>query len=164
MRNRLAFSTVRRRVARAVRQFLLVDGDLLTRDVAEITLSHRFATFLSAEFPGRHVDVNYNRHGWVIKRLQLPAVCQNSRKSRRRVLPDVVVHLRGKDDANLLVVEMKKSTNVEPRDCDLARLRCFCQQLRYQYGLFIEFRAGTPTPGVVRKEWQGAQISKPSKA
>jgi hypothetical protein len=54
---------------------------------------------------------------------------------------------------------MKKSTNTEPRECDLAKLRCFRRQLRYQYGVFIELRAGSPTTEVLRMEWQGAPRS-----
>ncbi len=159
MRSRLAFSTVNRRVTRAIRAFLLADGALLVNDVAEIALAHHFATFLAREFPGRHVDVNYNRHGQHIKRLQLPAPCRNSMTPLRRVLPDVVVHCRGTDDANVLVVEIKKSMNPEPRACDIAKLRCFRQQLRSQYGLFLEFRAAIPRAGVLKMVWQGTHMA-----
>lgn len=159
MRNRLAFSTVKRRVAHALRKFLRADGDLLANDVAELAIAHRFACFLSSEFPGRHVDVNYNRHGQSIKRLRLPAPCRNWRTPHRRVFPDVVVHRRGTDDGNVLVVEIKKSTNPEPRECDVARLRRFRQQLHYQYGLFVEFNAGIAGAGVLRKVWDSVPMA-----
>jgi len=158
MRKRLAVSTVKRRVACAIREFLRADGALLVRNVAEPDVAHKFAAFLTTEFPGRHVDVNYNRHGLDIKRLRLPAPCGNWRTPYRRVFPDVVVHCRGTDDANLLVVEIKKSTNHEPRDCDAVKLRGFRQQLRYQYGLFLEFQAGNARPRVLRKVWYAAPM------
>lgn len=46
---------MRRRPARAVRQFLRVDLALLKNDVAETALAHRLAAFLDSEFP--RIDV-----------------------------------------------------------------------------------------------------------
>ena len=46
------------------------------------------------------VDCEYNRHGLETK--QLPRKCRGG--SQSRVFPDIVVHLRGDNDSNLLVV------------------------------------------------------------
>lgn len=140
---------------RAIRLFLDSEGGLLRDDVSELTIVHKFATILGREFPSRNVDVNYNRHGQDIKFVRLPPPCRNWQNPRRRVLPDVVVHQRGNDSRNLLVIEIKKSTNSEPRECDIAKLRCFREQLHYRFGLFLEFQTRVQMPAVSRAEWQG---------
>lgn len=128
------------------------DGDLLIRDAAERTIAQRLARYLEDEFPGFHVNVEYNRHGFDKKRLDLPDDCGGA---KRRVYPDVVVHRRGHDKANLLVVELKKSTNPESRDCDRAKLTAMKAQLHYAFAVFVEIPAG---PGAHKRkpvqEWQ----------
>jgi hypothetical protein len=41
------------------------------------------------------------------------------------VAPDIVVHERGSDERNLLVVEVKKATNAEIPQYDRLKLECF---------------------------------------
>jgi len=159
MKNRLAFSTVKRRVQRALGRFLETDRALLENDVAELTITNRVAAALASEFPGRHIDTNYNRHGRYVKQLQLPPPCRNWQNPKRRVSPDIVVHRRGTDVANVLVVEIKKSTNNEDRACDMAKLRAFRGQLCYQYGLFFDFETGTPEPGPPQIVWEVSPIA-----
>jgi hypothetical protein len=43
------------------------------------------------------------------------------------VAPDIVVHERGSDKRNLLVVEVKKATNAEIPQYDRLKLECFTQ-------------------------------------
>jgi len=153
--NQLPFSAVQMRLSRAIRKLLLNDSRLLQNDVAELAIAHRFAVFLSDQFPGRDVDVNYNRHGREIKYLILPIHCDGQQRPHRRVFPDIVIHRRGDDSANLLVIEIKKSTNIEPRVCDLEKLRAFRRQLRYQFGLFLEFETAVKSPRLLRERWFG---------
>jgi hypothetical protein len=47
-----------------------------------------------------------NRHGLDPKDLDLPSGCRGG--GRRRVFPDIVVHRRGTDKTNLLVIESRK--------------------------------------------------------
>ena len=45
---------------------------------------------------------------------------------------------RGRQGRNQLVIELKKTTNREPRGCDRRRIDVFRAQLRYTYGALIE--------------------------
>lgn len=151
--NRLSVASVKKRVGAATRKLLVSHGQLLRNDLAELTIAHRFAVLLSDQFPGRDVDVNYNRHGTEIKRLHLPRPCARQIGRARRVFPDIVVHRQGTDASNLLVIEIKKSTNTESRECDIEKLLAFREQLRYDFGLFLEFEAGTAAPSVLSMVW-----------
>lgn len=60
--------------------------------------------------------VEYNRHGRDTKHLHDLLWARNCPRNRdddggQRVLPDVIVHQRENNDANLLIIEMKKSPN-----------------------------------------------------
>lgn len=131
---------MKERVRVAIEALLLYDGELLDLDAGERTLAARLAGYLQPLFPGLNVDVEYNRHGLDPKTLDLPVGCPET--GEHRVIPDVIVHERRTDDQNLLVIEMKKRTNPTPRDCDLAKIRGMIDQLRYRFGLFLEFEAG----------------------
>lgn len=138
-------------VHQALRSLYERDGGLLVRDVAERAVAGRLAVHLASAFPGRDVDVEYNRHGLDPKAVDLPHECGGA---GQRIFPDVVVHRRGDDEANLLVVELKKTTNREPRECDRAKVVAMKAQLRYSHGVVIEVPAG---PGALERpsieEW-----------
>lgn len=69
------------------------------------------------------------------------------------VVPDVIVH-RGANGPNLLVLELKKTTNRKGSGCDGQRVRAFRSELHYRYGALIvcETRRGRD-PGVSVLEW-----------
>lgn len=146
--------TVQIRVRRSLRRLLREDRGLLRRDVAELSIQHRLAVYLGEAFPGRDVDVNYNRHGLVPKRIRSREECRR-RPRRGRVFPDVIVHQQGNDEYNLLVMEMKKSTNNEPRACDMAKIRAYLRELDYTYGVFVELLTGVDNPAIVTERWFG---------
>ena len=89
---------------------------------------------------GWSVDVEYNRHGDTPKRLGVPEECANAvnENGEALVVPDLIVHERGPHGRNLLIVELKKTTNPVPRACDRHRVDAFRAQLRYTYGALIE--------------------------
>ena len=58
------------------------------------------------------------------------------------VYPDIVIHLRGNDGRNLLVIEAKPRKRPEVPRCDQIKLEEFTKQdgeLHYEFGLFIGF-------------------------
>src|SRR5437899_3007394 len=101
---------------------LLCDRDclLLEYDVGERAVAAKLACYLAPLFPEHDVDVEYNRHGVDPKDLDLPLDCRGGGK--KLIVPDVIVHRRGHDQDNLLVVEVKKETNLESRACDRAKI------------------------------------------
>jgi len=131
---------VRKRSDSALRKLAENDRYLLQYDLGERCIASRLAMYLQQEFPEYSVDVEYNRHGDVPKRLGLPEECANYRNRNGEALavPDIIVHRRGPDGPNLLVLELKKTTNRDLRACDHERVRAFRAQLGYAFGALIE--------------------------
>jgi hypothetical protein len=121
---------------------LTINDDLLLEyDAAERAISSKLAAHLTGLFPSYDVDVEYNREGHEQdpKHLQLPPECT---KSNGRVCPDIVVHKRGHDERNLLVIEVKKSTNNESRLCDRIKVEAMMRQKHYRFGVLLTVPAG----------------------
>ena len=136
-------NSVRERLGNALARLLEEDRFLLVNDLNERSISHTLAEHLQTEFADWHVDCEYNRNYAVIKRLRegSPEPSADDAEART-VYPDIVVHRRNADE-NLLVVEIKKSTNSNNEEYDLTKLRSFLSQLHYTYGAFIKFETGT---------------------
>lgn len=142
---------VRETVKGVIADFLEKEADLLSNNSSEQNLTQRLAVLLEQSFPGWHVDCEYNRDQDAIKRLRY-AISPSHPMEEKDVVPDIIVHRRMTQD-NLLVIEVKKSTNAEPDEKDLAKLQAFRDQLGYRNALFIRFIAGTDQPGIKRMEW-----------
>jgi hypothetical protein len=95
-----------------------------------------------------NVDVEYNRRGperaAVEKKLKSYNVDQEN-----RVFPDLIVHRRGSDKDNLLVVECKINARTNGDDpagwcgCaekEVAKLAAYQEDLYYQTAVFLNFR------------------------
>ena len=106
---------------------------LLDLDVSERALLHQLALCLSQLVPdGYDVDVEYNRHNADPKRLNLPPRKALDRELRATtVFPDIIVHKRGTDENNLLVLEVKKLG--ESTAYDECKLFAFRRELGYQH-------------------------------
>jgi hypothetical protein len=65
------------------------------------------------------------------------------------------VHQRGHDNENLLVVQIKKETNPEPREYDGAVIGAMKREFRYRHGLLLDLPMG---PGAAKRkpllEWR----------
>ena len=137
---------VKGRLKSALGRLAHEDGYLLEKDLSERCIAARLAMYLQDEFREHKVDVEYNRDGDTPKRLNLHQECANYRDEHGEalVVPDVVVHCRGSEGPNVLVLEVKKVSNPVGLDCDRARVLAFRAQLRYQFGALIvcETRAG----------------------
>lgn len=138
--------SVRDLVGRALEQLFAKDGFLLEANVAERTIAARLAVYLEPYFPQHDVNVEYNRHGILPKRLNLPAY-----GGGKLILPDVVVHRQANDENNLLVVQVKKETNNESRDYDRAVIAGLKQDYGYTWGVLIDLPAG---PGATKRKPQ----------
>lgn len=110
-------SDIECRVRRAIEKLWEHDRHLLTTDVNERSITHHLANHLQQEFQNWNVDVEYNRDDRNVKRLSIPTELSSeaaknnvSRKDTNAVTvyPDIIVHRRGDNDYNLLVVEVKK--------------------------------------------------------
>ncbi len=131
---------VQRRLNAALERLAREDGYLFENNLGERCIAARLAMYLQAEFPEHNVDAEYNRDGDIPKHLGLNDDCANYRDENGQMLvvPDVIVHRRGVEGPNILVLEVKKTSNPAPRDCDRARIRAFCRQYEYEFGALIE--------------------------
>ena len=120
-------------VESAVSRLMKEQPELLDLDVTERALSHHLALYLAQSMPPSFdVDVEYNRHSADPKRLRLPRRKALDRELRATtVFPDILVHRRNTDDANLLVLELKKPG--EPLDYDNLKLKAFRRELGYRH-------------------------------
>jgi hypothetical protein len=91
------------RLARSFDRLFDHDGELFERGIGgvhEQTLTFRLGIYIQQEFPAFNVDCEYNRRG---------ADSKKRCSAGSLIKPDVVVHRRGADGPNLLVIEAKKS-------------------------------------------------------
>jgi hypothetical protein len=129
---------------------------LFETDVNERSISHKFASYLQEEFEGWDVDCEYNRDHDDPKLLKLLKVSTLGVKpddvQARTVYPDIIVHHRGTED-NLLVIEIKKTSNQLSNDFDIQKLEEYKRQLGYIYALFLRFNTGGNAVGVTEERW-----------
>ena len=122
------------------------DCHLLMIDVSERCITTRLAMYLREHFDNYNyaVDVEYNRHGEDKK--QLHDLVQ-------RVLPDVIVHKRGHDNSNLLIIEMKKSAaNKDDIEIAKRRIRAFRDEFGYKFGAMVVCET-KEHPAIYVKDW-----------
>ena len=97
--------------------------------VSERSIVFRFGIYLEKYrlkyFPQYDLDVEYNRNINLIKMLD-----------GDKVIPDLIIHKRGSNQNNLLVLEFKTWWN-NKQSKDKKRIELFKQKLNYQYGATI---------------------------
>jgi hypothetical protein len=147
---------VEERLNKALQRLRDEDALLLENDLSERCIAARLALHLQPEFPGYKVDGEYNRAGEIKKRVPLSEEC-DTRKNREGsplAVPDVIVHRRGDNVANVLVLELKKTSNPTGWNCDRERVRAFREHLHYEFAALIECetRYGA-VPGIVIADW-----------
>ncbi len=114
---------------------------LLEHDVNERTITHKLAEHLQDRFPEWNVDCEYNRDRHDPKRIGIETGLESIQIN---VYPDIIIHERGTNERNLLIIEAKKSN--DPRlngaEADHQRIEGFSASLGYQIGVFLEFNVG----------------------
>lgn len=130
---------VRRALVESLNDLLEHDSYLLVYDVNERSISHKLAEYLHAKCGDLDVDCEYNRNMDEPKRVdalvrelpeqELAAGAEDTHAIA--VYPDVIVHRRGSNEENVLVVEMKKAGGRSPQ-LDCAKLRGFSRH-PYRY-------------------------------
>lgn len=125
-------------VISALSELLQHDALLLEVDANERSIGYRLAMYLQGHLPEWHVDCEYNRDGIDPKRIQHLGLHPDDEDTEARTaFPDIIVHKRMTKE-NLLVIELKKSTNQSDRTSDFAKLRGYKQSLGFKFALFVE--------------------------
>lgn len=150
--HRLTVAEAKEKVERALAELFEKDAMLLTLDVTEECIVHKFAQYLAPHFADLHVDVEYN--GWGDRHpkylWRIVNKIDKGNLAKKEAFPDVITHWRG-FPVNVLVVEVKKTTNIDAtaREVDHFKLKSFtAPQLpddaafHYQVGLFLDILTG----------------------
>ena len=123
----------------ALQQLYNTDISLIERHAHERSIAFRFGLYFAALLPtsnfageGITVDFDYNRNGDNVKHLF-------GFNRRHGVFPDIILHHRGFNDTNILIIEFKGTWNRKQRERadDIRKLIEFTHPERndYQYGL-----------------------------
>lgn len=140
-------SEIEKKIEKSIKNFLKTDLILLIIDSSERSIAHKFAEHLQKEFKEWNIDCEYNRenHDFLEinpKRLKdYISECTKDKKPNidgSLVYPDIIIHHRLNNE-NLLVIELKKTSNDDDGSCDKKKLEKFIEKLNYEYGLFINF-------------------------
>jgi hypothetical protein len=147
---------VRAALNAALRDLSNVDRHLLQADCSERSLTHQLAVHLSRQFGNHNVDCEYNRDGFDIKRLELARNCQNvsiNAIDAVTAFPDIIVHVRGTRDSNLLVLEVKKLSSARDSNFDLKKLAAFKSQLTYKHAVLVTLGLDEKQTFVAVQKW-----------
>jgi hypothetical protein len=144
--SKMSKTDVLRKVESALKTLAEKDQQLLKVNVHERSITHKLAEYLQKEFPCLNVDCEYNRHLAIkkelryIKQEELDDIqIHPDDLHSQTVFPDIIVHHRGDDTMNLLVIEVKKADGAKDT-LDQKKLEAFTKtdgDYRYQLGLFL---------------------------
>ena len=120
--------------------------------VGERPLAFRLALYMAeggAEVDGLRVDCDYNRHGTSVKVFLASKVEgeEPEEPAQRRFFPDIVLHRRGDDSANILVCEIKRVGDRRDPDIDRGRLIALTRRgggFCYKLGAFVQIDQNAP--------------------
>ncbi len=132
------------------------DSFLLQHSVSERSIAHKFAQYLSLLFPSYDVDCEHNRNVEIEGRKKYIVLLKDiaarygllSKDEKdaetvyRNVFPNIIVHKRGLNNYNLLIIELKKSSSRIDCDYDIEKLRRYTSRdydntLNYSFGVLV---------------------------
>lgn len=123
------------RVIAALLLFQIRDRYLLEHDVNEKAMTHKVAEYLQTSFSDYNVDCEYNRNMELAKQLNL------TNEDSAITYPDIIVHKRGSNDNNLLIIEAKKSNSNQDISHDKKKVEAFATDpYYYQYVILLTFQ------------------------
>jgi len=140
---------------RVVNEFLRLESFILKEGLNERTIAHKLAEYIQRVFPNYDVDCEYNKmpvedaREYVKKTLELdPEDIESDDEKAITVYPDIIVHKRGSNESNYLVIEVKKKEYAEIKrkgkeetykEFDIRKLKAYTKHLNYTYGIYLEF-------------------------
>lgn len=132
---------VNERLKDALHLLCTQDGHLLDVDASERPITHRLGLYLQDKFWEWDVDCEYNREGHDTKAVGLDESLFDRDSA---VYPDIIIHKRGYEGPNLLVIEVKKNPDGHRQEVqrDLDKLKAYKRNLAYTYAVFLKVWPG----------------------
>ena len=167
---------------KAISEFLLKECFLLKHDINERSITHKLAEYIQKYFSDYNVDCEYNRmpnerdernnngearKEFISKALKLyPSQTCSYDDKGTTVYPDIIIHKRGSNDSNLIVIEVKKEANVCKKweeSSDFKKLEAFTKSdgLKYKYGIYLELNKNCPWIEIIKFFQNGACMDEP---
>ena len=139
--NKPSFEEIKSKVLTAIETLQKKDVYLLDVNVNERSVCHKFAEYLQIEFgPSWNVDCEFNRNGLDIKKMEflsnLIGTSSANDTEAKTIYPDIIVHKRGDEKMNLLVIEAKKKNGDEKNDVEKLKMFTQDEEFKYEWGLF----------------------------
>lgn len=149
----------------AIGELLKGENNILERGLSERIISTRLADYLRPLFEGYDVDPEYNgdidkpndRKALDIARSRLVEIKHRpSSINNYKLSPDIIIHQRGTNENNLVVIEVKKDVSPKnDKDFDLIKLEhltiCYSgNHYNYDLGIAIIFGTGKNTGEVTK--------------
>lgn len=154
----------------AVDDFMNRDSALLDSNAHEQTISHRIAVYLEKRLEESgychfNIDCEYNRNISDVKKLNIflrsfecctdNITCKSIKKAienrgslaehqRKHFRPDIIMHTRGNNDYNEIVIEIKKNKQCPFDKMKLEAVTGSNGDYRYKLGAFIYFPDNNP--------------------
>lgn len=157
--------TIKKMVSAALDKLSSNERPIILNDVNERTIAHRFALYLEEHFDNYDIDVEYNRnlekgkhepkYVHIVKSLFLESY-QKAKENNDDIqsfleqvttYPDIIIHERGNNKHNLLVIEIKKSNNKDNWEIDKRKLEGFTRKdegYGYKLGLHLIINISEP--------------------
>ena len=135
--------TIKEKVLKCVKTLSQNEREIIQNDINERTIAHKLAEYLQHEFSDLDVDVEYNRNLEIgIREPKYVSLIKdefrhvyNKAKTNDENLmpfmeqvtayPDIIVHQRGNNNKNTLIIEVKKSNNKSDWQIDEKKLEAF---------------------------------------
>ncbi|MFA7708299.1 MAG: hypothetical protein WCX73_05100 [Candidatus Pacearchaeota archaeon] len=143
---------------RTISKFIIQEEYILVNNLSERCITHKLAEHLKNSFSYYDIDCEYNRMELGVSSQDYVAktLCLKSEKVSTdsidgdTVFPDIIIHKRGNNEDNYLVVEVKKKSYAdkrngdgkEYRDFDRKKLCAYTKELKYEWGIYLEFEEG----------------------
>ncbi len=127
---------------------------LLHHNIYERTITHKLAEYLQPLFSDFNVDCEYNgdvdnihnyRKQLEISEEDMFEILRDKIREDETysVYPDIIIHTRGTNENNHLVIEVKKAQgNEKDKQFDYLKLKKFTTQYGYRLGAYLEFQTG----------------------
>lgn len=124
------------KLERCIEKLKKEDWYLIENNASERSIAHRLAVYLEGEFREYNIDCEYNiniEHQSGRKKIYLLKEEVEKYKSKNQkiedkevsIFPDIIVHKRGVNTNNILVIEMKKDTSTIEDNFDRFKLEKF---------------------------------------
>jgi hypothetical protein len=157
---------IKRNLSKALNILYEKDFYLIKEKAHERTITHMLALHLVNFFPEYDIDCEYdidktNLDGEYPGKKEIEILIKDLEKFKNSILqspnrkftvedleifvhlniyPDIIIHKRGTNESNILVIELKKSTNFNNKSHELDRIKLKAytsERLKYQIGAFI---------------------------